>query len=273
MSVLQATAGKIAERVGRDSWLVRSLRPMYESLLDCTSLGNGIPWTINGTTFRIDPHHRWRMAHEYDSPVAAFLREKIQPGWVCLDVGANLGVYVLQFAHWSGPGGRVIAFEPNPAARRELSKHIRMNGLTERVKVVPAAVAAVSGDATLFAADVDGMSRLGEPNPAIAAKASPIRVPTVTLDDYCMAHHLRPNVLLIDIEGFEIAALAGARRLIESRGEDLTIIVEMHPEAWSSANTSRVQAESLLSELGLNVTPLMGQMDPLDEHASVLLSY
>src|SRR5437867_2204323 len=111
MSVLQATARRIANINGRESRLIRRLRPAYESLLDWTSYGRGIRWRINGVTYRIDPHYRHQLGAEYDAPVAAFLRSHLKPGAVCLDIGANVGVYVLQFAHWTAPSGRVIAFE------------------------------------------------------------------------------------------------------------------------------------------------------------------
>lgn len=273
MSLLQETARRTAGLLGRESWLVRSLRPAYESLLGWANRGRGIPWTINGVTYRIDPRYRHRMGSDYDSAGAAFLRARIRPGAVCLDVGANVGVYVLQFARWSDPNGKVVAFEPNPAARAALEKHVVMNRLSERVTVVPAAVGADNGDAVLYAADVAGMSRLGEANKAIADRVSEITVSVVTLDEYCRTEELRPDWLFIDIEGFEIAALSGARELIKSRGRKMNIVVEMHPDVWDSADTTRAQAEALLAELKLRAVPLMGQSDPLGEHGLVYLEH
>ncbi|MBC8030777.1 MAG: FkbM family methyltransferase [Pyrinomonadaceae bacterium] len=273
MSLLQETARKTAGLLGRESWLVRRLRPAYESLLGRSHDGRGIPWTINGVSYRIDPHYRHRMGSEYDSPVAEFLRQRIRPGALCVDVGANVGVYVLQFANWSGPNGKVVAFEPNPAARDALERHVQMNELSERVTIVPAAVGANAGEAVLYAADVAGMSRLGEANKAIADRVSEITVPVVTLDEYCKTEGLRPDWLFIDIEGFEIAALSGARQLVKSRGRDMNIVVEIHPDVWSSAETTRAQAEALLGELKLRAVSLMGQSDPLAEHGLVYLEH
>lgn len=272
MSLLQTTARRASGLLGRESWLVRRTRPVYESFLAWSGRGKGIPWAINGVTYRVDPHYRHRLGQNYDAPVAAFLRERVKPGALCLDVGANVGVYVLQFAHWSGPSGRVVAFEPNPSARVVLENHVRMNGLAERVLIVPAAVGERSGEDILYAAEADGMSRLGEPNQALAGSVSEITVPLVTLDEYCEANALKPDWLFLDIEGFEIAALAGARELIRRRQGEMGIIVEMHPNVWNSANTTRARAESLLDELGLRPVALTGQSDPLGEHGLVHLS-
>ncbi len=272
MGLIQETARMAAGIVGRESRLVRRMRPAYESFLDWSSGGRGIAWPINDVTYRVDPRHRHRLGQSYDASVAEFLRERVKPGAVCLDVGANVGVYVLQFAHWSAPSGRVIAFEPNPGARTVLERHIRLNRLAGRVTVVPAAVTASAGNATLYAADADGMSRLNEPNRAIAQRVREITVETLTLDGYCESEGVSPDWLFIDIEGFEIAALEGARNLIEARGRGMGMIVEMHPNIWSSAETDRAQLERLLGELGLDPVPLTGQTDALGEHGIVHLS-
>ncbi|HEY0407254.1 MAG TPA: FkbM family methyltransferase [Pyrinomonadaceae bacterium] len=273
MSLLQTVARRTSGLVGRESRFIRRLRPAYESLLEWSGRGRGAAWAINGVVYRVDPHCRHRLGQNYDAPVARFLRERVRPGALCIDVGANVGVYVLQFAHWSGPTGQVVAFEPNPTARAILEKHVRMNALTERVRVVNAAVGATSGEAILYAAEADGMSRLGAPNKELAGNFYEVAVSVMTLDDYCAAERLKPDWLLIDIEGFEMAALAGARELINNCRGELGIIVEMHPSVWDSANTTRAGAEALLADLNLRAVPLMGQADALGEHGLVHLAY
>jgi FkbM family methyltransferase len=273
MKLMQSVARQTAGLMGRESWLIRSMRPTYESVLSWYGNGKGIPWVINGVTYRVDPRQRHRLGQDYDAPVASFIRERIKPGALCLDVGANVGVYVMQFAHWTGASGRVVAFEPNPTAFAILQSHVLMNGLTERVRTVPAAVGETRGDAILYAADADGMSRLGGPNHALAQTCRELTVPVVTLDEYCDSERLRPDWLFIDIEGFEIAALSGARELVQSRRGELEIIVEMHPDIWESANTTRATAETLLADLGLHAVPLTGQTDPLGDYGLVHLAY
>lgn len=271
MSLVQGTARRVSGLLGRESRLVAGLRPAYESLLELLSGGRGIPWEINGETFRVSARLRHRLGQHYDAPVARFLRERVRPGALCLDVGANVGVYVLQFARWAGPAGRVVAFEPNPPARAALKRHVALNRLAGRVEVVAAAVGAGEGEATLYAADEDGMSRLGEPNELIADRVREIKVPVVTLDGFCELKGLKPDWLFMDIEGFELAALAGARRLLSNGSGRPQVVVEMHPDAWGSAGTTREGGEALLAELNLRAVPLTGQRDALGEHGIVFL--
>jgi FkbM family methyltransferase len=268
---IQGVARRAAGMLGRDSWLVRTLRPAYEGALDWMSGGGGIPWAINGVMYRADPRFRHMLGQQYDRPVADFLRQRVRPGSVCFDVGANIGVYVLQFAHWSAPTGKVVAFEPNPAAQTVLRRHVSMNGLGSRVEIVGYAVGAQEGEASFFSAGEDGMSRLGAPNRLIADKTQRSTVRVTTLDAYTAATNVEPDWLLMDIEGFEIQALLGARELIRRRRGHLGIVVEMHPGVWDSAETTRQRARDVLADLGLRPVALGNQREPMEEHGLVYL--
>lgn len=262
-------ASRLAGWMGRDSRVVAACRPWYDRALDLAARGRGIPWPINGATYRVSPTCRYQMPASYDPHLAAWLSARVRPNQTILDVGANAGIYVLQFARWSAPGGRVVAVEPNPAARVLLEEHVRLNGLVDRVDIIAAAVSARAGSATLFAAEANGMSRLGAPNPILPLPATAITVPVVTIDDLCVSRV--PDWLFLDIEGFEFQALAGAARLITTRHADLTIVVEMHPEAWAVAGTTRADAQAILCDLRLRAVPLSGQDDPLAVHGHAWL--
>ncbi len=269
MPIVEAAARRVSALLGRNSALIRGLRPAYEALLGSLHGGQGIHWTVNGVEYRIAPAERPRFGQNYETETAAFLSKRIRAGMTCFDVGANVGAYVLQLAHWSAPSGKIVAFEPNQGARDVLAQHILWNALTSRVQVVPAAIAAEPGEQTLFAEGASGMSRLAEPNNSLAQTARSERVTVTTVDAFCAAGNAPPDVLLIDIEGFEIEALRGARATILSHRP--LIVVEMHPNVWASANTTLASAEALLAELRLRPVALSGQSDPLNEHGQVWL--
>jgi len=269
--VIQELANRFATRLGHGSRLIRAARPAYENTLNALSLGRGVPWSINGVPFRVDARFRSAMSKDYDSNIAEFLKGKVAPGATCFDVGANLGVYVLQFAKWSQPNGTVVAFEPNPATAAALRRHIAMNQLTHRVRVVDQAVSDRAGSAEFFAAGCDGMSRLGAPNRLIADRVQKLSVSITTIDEFVNQSGLAPDVMLIDVEGFEIRVLRGARHVL-ARYPEMLLIVEMHPNVWESAGTTTEQAISIIRELNLDIVALSGQRDPLGEHGPVLLT-
>src|SRR5262249_20268839 len=124
---------------------------------------------------------------------AAF-RAAVRPGAMVLDVGANVGAYTVLFAQWTGDTGRVIAFEPAPGSIAGLREHVRLNGLSNRVEIVEAAVSNDVGSAVF---DSDGVSGANALVPDGAASGT-ITVATTTLDAFCADRDLRPSVIKID---------------------------------------------------------------------------
>ncbi len=267
---IQTIGRTVSQALGRNSWLITQLRPAYEATLKAYHGDRGIPWEINGQVYRIDPAHRQLMGQNWDPEVASFLSKRLKPTALCLDVGANAGIYVLQLCRWA-PSGKVIAFEPNPITQTILKNHIRMNGLQERASIVPLAVSDQEGVAEFHFSQASGMSRLGEANPELASSASCIKVKVTTLDIYCGEHHLEPDLLLMDIEGYEYNALKGARQLISSVPK-IELVIEMHPAYWSSDLTAAKWTE-LFSSFGFTtVIPLSGQKDIYKDTGSIFLS-
>lgn len=269
---VQRLARAASGAIGRESWIIRQLRPAYESTLQILSGERGVPWEINGVPFRIDPRYRNQLGKNYEAEVAHFLSERIKPGSICFDVGANVGAYVLQLAHWTGPTGRVVGFEPNPLAVEVLSAHVQFNRFEPIVTIEKSAVGSSSGTTTMYCSAADGMSRLAEQN-SLLDSAERITVPVITVDDFCARTGLEPDWILIDIEGFELAALRGASRTMEKRRGKLGLVVEIHPALWDSAGTDRSDVEGFLAGKGLRAMPLNGQHDPFGEYGLVHLSW
>jgi len=267
----KTNGSRLSARLGLNARPIRWGRPVYSAVVGWIAGDRGVTWSINGVPFRIDIRQRKSMAHEYEPSVANFLRGLIKPGFVCFDVGANVGAYALQLCHWSAPTGRVVAFEPNPGAREILKRHIAMNHFEDRVQVVGAAVGSSETHATFFAAGSDGMCRLGEPNPVLIGQSRALSVPVLTLDNFAGTGGTVPDVVLVDVEGFELAVLEGARNIIENRRNKTHFVVEMHPSLWPSANSSRDHMAAFLKKMGLRPRCLTGQHDPLADYGLVYL--
>jgi FkbM family methyltransferase len=222
---------------------------------------------VNGETFRINPRYRMRFPAIHDPHVAELLRSRTRPGMTCLNIGANVGIMTLQMARWSTPGGRVIAFEPNPFAREALFDHVQMNGFGSCVQLEPLALSNEISNAPMFVSGTDGMSRLGAANAELHGRTRIVRVQTTTLDSYCARHSISPDVIMMDIEGYEIEALEGARELVKSL-PNLLIVAEFHPNVWKK---TRAEVELLLTNLKLKAHPVNGGADIYTAHQAVYL--
>ncbi|MGZ4816735.1 MAG: FkbM family methyltransferase, partial [Terriglobales bacterium] len=95
------------------------------------------------------------------------------------------------------------------------------------------------------------------------------QVSITTIDEFCAEQGIRPDWILIDIEGYEVAALRGARETMFTCGAKL--VVEMHPFLWDSARTSAEEFRDLLSEYGLTARALSGQRDVWAENGQAVL--
>ena len=236
-----------------DNRVRRALSPLYSSLLSMLSGGRGYPAEINGHVFRIHPQFRWTAWHAHEREVAEYLSAHIRPGQTVFDVGANVGIYVLQVARWSAPDGHIVAFEPNPATLEVLRAHVAMNGLEPRVTIVPKAAGARVGMAELFDSEAgSGLSRIGAPNPGIHASVKPTAIALTTIDDYCRETGVVPDWILIDTEGYEYEVLQGAADTLRTHAP--RVVVELHPHLWPPE--SRAAGERLLSDLGLRPVPI-----------------
>jgi FkbM family methyltransferase len=160
----------------------------------------------------------------YDRRELEYLRSELYDGDF-IDVGAHVGLYTLVAAFETQ--GRVLALEPNPAARAQLVENVRLNGFTN-VIVVPKAAAAAPGRAQLHVPRTPdpSFSSLGAGR---FAEGAPVDVEVTTVDAEVEAHRLQPTFVKIDVEGEEVDVVAGMTRTIAEHGPRL--LVEVNAES------------------------------------------
>jgi FkbM family methyltransferase len=240
------------------------------SVLEVLTLGRGLSRTIDGESFRISPRLPWLFDEKKEPALRRFIRSRIRPADNFVDVGAHAGFYVMLCTRWA-PNGRVIAFEPNPTSRAILMRNLRLNSLLRRVSVSDLAVSDREAVCSFFMKPADDRGHLGQV--LHQDVTDELKVPTTTLDSFLATSDFKPDWLLIDIEGYEIAALRGARKTIEAGRPTMNIVVEMHPAVWAQSEASREEAQRLLAELKLRPVPLTGQSDALTDYGIVHLKY
>lgn len=150
-----------------------------------------------------------------------------------LDVGANLGLYSLIASE--APPARVFAFEPHPHTFAVLKEQIDLNG---RTNITPVNLAVSDAEKTVLFTDDAGSSV----NKIVEGDEGPglIRIQACRLDAFCRAQGIRPRLVKMDVEGFELEALTGFG---ESLQEVDVLLIEI------SREQGRVHA--LLQQRGL----------------------
>ena len=129
------------------------------------------------------------------------------------DVGANIGFYSLLFL-LHRPNGSVLAFEPDLRNLYLFRRTIRRNALSS-IKVVPKAVDRQAGETTFFLDDITGATGTIVPNNFFISDqygAIPLQTVVITTSlDEQLRENEGPDLIKIDVEGAELAALEGGR--------------------------------------------------------------
>ncbi len=245
---------RVARQLGRlplGGRLRHDLKRLYLQALSSQTRGRGLVATLpEGERVQVSPESAYLCWNpdEYRA-----FRDAVRPGDVALDVGANAGAYTLLLGQWVGASGSVFAFEPSPDVFARLVRHIRLNGLDEVVCAVPAAVGEHDGEGRLDVSGSLGEARIAREESPIGCSHVPVEI--LTLDTFCERQKIVPRFIKIDVEGWELSVLRGARRTIQSAGQDLQLFVEFHPSVWPSLGVSRASLETEFAAQNLVLVP------------------
>lgn len=182
--------------------------------------------------------------------------EHVTSGGVVWDVGANIGFYTLIASRLVG-AGKVVAFEPLPANQQAIRRNLALNEIAN-VELVAVALSDEQGEAELEIHASPTWAKLDTSGDTSfkrdADVGERVRVAVSTLDAQ-LAHVPAPDLVKMDIEGAEVAALRGAQRLLAEHRP--TLICELHG--------TNVAVTELLEASGYDVrtieTPLLAPRD------------
>jgi FkbM family methyltransferase len=135
---------------------------------------------------------------DHDQNMLPLLRPYIPKGGTVVDAGAFIGDHTVFYADCVGPRGQVHAFEPNADAFECL--HYNTKGLP--VTLHNAGLGIAPSTASIAHSDNAGASHLTE--------GTSCRI--ITLDSLSLP---RLDFFKLDVEGFEVMALRGARETIQ----------------------------------------------------------
>jgi FkbM family methyltransferase len=183
---------------------------------------------------------RWIWFHGTYEPIEAYLFTLLlRPGMTVIDAGANAGQYSLLAATSVGPTGSVHSFEPVPETFTRLQRAVTDNQLTN-VHVNRAAL--WHEETTLSLAVPAGFSSANHTGAYSVVRkrddsSVKVEAPALRLDTYVATQGLsRVDVIKMDIEGGEPAALAGARSTLE-RFQPL-LLMEINAEVLEESGSS-----------------------------------
>jgi len=179
------------------------------------------------------------------------LRRQLKGGSWFVDCGANLGYFTLLACKLVGPQGRIDAFEPDPINRQRLEEHLRNNHVEDRVRIHAQALADRPGELTLY------HPTGGETNHGMASfyatlvpTSQPYQVAVVRLDEQLDGI---PDLIKLDVEGAELAAVEGMEKLLGAPRPP-KLIIEHNPSSCAAAGYKPSDLYRKLKSLQPNYT-------------------
>lgn len=197
---------------------------------------HGVAWvrTAPGPLWKLDlrnSSHRWMVFGDYEGPTGMnWLRQWLAPGGVVVDSGANIGQTVAYF----GPlvGVHVFAFEPFAEASEWL-KQCLARQTNWHVEVVSAGLHDASGSLQLlipdFAWEIGAQATLQSDWYGDRVKRY-VSIAVLRLDEFLKQRNVdRVRLWKLDVEGWEIHALTGARAALARHAID-AVYIEVGPD-------------------------------------------
>jgi FkbM family methyltransferase len=187
-----------------------------------------------------ESHQRDLFFGIYDYTELALLGRALREGGDFIDVGAHIGFYTIAAALALRRGNdRVVALEPHPRAREQLLANLQLNDV--QAEVIPKAAGEAIGEALLHVPPTNDPSWSSLLKGKLREEGQAVAVEVTTVDRINKAFGLHPALVKIDVEGYELPVLRGAR----------TTIVEHHPLLICEVSEdTAAEAARLLAEAG-----------------------
>jgi FkbM family methyltransferase len=221
--------------------------------------GDGVPVAhASGLRMRLVPGAEEDLAFHFRDNAASmeeihgFLRHAREQGGLLFDVGAHRGLFAHVFC-LARSGNRVVGFEPSPPLRRAGEEMARLNGIAGRLAYRPAAVSAEPGSIPAWSAP-GGFIQLGTEPPGGTPR---FEVEVTTLDAECARLGRDPDVVKIDVEGYEMPVLRGARELLARRKP--VLFLEIHSDLLERLGSGPAEVADFLRALGYRFESSLGE--------------
>jgi FkbM family methyltransferase len=189
-----------------------------------------------------DPYTSWCLEHDWiDEPVQRAFLGLVEAGARVVDLGCHLGTFSLPAA---ALGAEVIAVDASPRHVELVRRAAERNGF-DRLHVVHGALTDSADSVDFIERGIHG--RMWVPGDPIDPT---VVVQPVTVDDLLAQHGWdRVDAIKIDIEGAELTAVRGMRRLFAS-GARPGLVFECNGGALPYFGASIRQLRTTLADLG-----------------------
>ena len=177
-------------------------------------------------------------------------REQLRPGMVVLEVGANIGYYVLIAAQHISPGGKIVAIEPSPSNIQSLRENIALNDREDMVEVYPHAADTERGRLPFYVVSKSNLSSFVNREGHSIKLLEIIDVRVLPVDEIVEAEGLSIDYFRMDLEGFETEVIEGMIGTLAGKSPPQGGFIEVHSRILNENGASARTFLERMEELG-----------------------
>jgi len=175
--------------------------------------------------------------------------EKLSNKKQILDLGANIGYYMLLEATESAKESNIICIEPDPRNITLLKENIKINNLDQKVIVIEAVVSGKDGQVPV---NIRNASNLNKINDNFEKDENTILIQSMTLNAI-LKNHGKFDCLRMDVEGAESEILSkNSDNFLDSMPLGSLIFMEIHPNQYIGGDSAMIEALDKLRKYGFN---------------------
>lgn len=246
---------KIMYILFRDGKIMKKVQG-NQMLLDLNDLGIGRELALYGV-------------HEKNSTEE--VKSIVKPGMKILEVGANIGYYALLEVKLAGPTGHLYAIEPAPYNFELLKRNIDLNNI-KNADLNQAAFGEKRTKTKFYVYDRSNLSSFIKRDD-MGMECTEVEVEVLTLDDFIKFKKV--DFIRMDVEGYELEILKGARNILSSDEKPKIFFIEVHSELLHMKGSSAREIVEMLGSFGYEVRKSFwrGSMNPCVESSKAMLEH
>lgn len=166
------------------------------------------------------------------------IKKIVKPGDVVVEAGANIGYYALMESQLVGKKGKVYAIEPIAENVKCLKNNIKLNNYPN-IEVFQIAIGEKEKMAKMHIASHSNWNSFINHRRGIIGTKD---IKVTSLDNF-LKNKRHPNLIRMDVEGYEYNIIKGMKNTLKSK-RPLKLFIELHPHIMK-----RKQTEYLLRTL------------------------
>jgi len=205
---------------------IRKIAHFIPRLLIPTPTGSITIKTLYGFMMIIDPvkddgvEKTIYYTGTYEKGTLFVIKNLLREGDTFVDVGANIGLMSIFASSIVKASGKIVAFEPNPITFKILKSNIALNNLSN-IETSDYAIGAKTNGAKIYDRWDLNRGSASLIKPENVSESYDIRV--ITLSNYFKVKQCI-HLIKIDIEGYELEALKGAKDILDGESPPMLIV-------------------------------------------------